>query len=311
MKHIIRSSTAALVAGVIAAGCSTTPSQSDTAAANVALGNAGHAIDQAASDPHVTQYASSELGRAHDSLRQAQTAWNEDHDLTTTTHLAYLAQQRAVTAKELADQRAAQDAVQVAAAERDHALSVAAAGRRGKPGAEATGTGQVQVAIAGFATGRAELPAAMLPKIDELATMLRDNPDRKIVIQGHTDSIGHPGSNKTLAMQRAQAVRVALYRRGVDPSRVVIESFGETNPVASNDTSAGRRANRRADVMLAEPQAQMARSSTESPGAAATGQSGTSGQTQSGQNEPPAQNQPPVQNEQQKQQPVPEQQPAQ
>jgi outer membrane protein OmpA-like peptidoglycan-associated protein len=283
MKHIIRSSTGLLIAGVLAAGCSTSPSQSDTAAANMALGNAGHAIDQAANDPHVTQYASSELGRAHDSLRSAQTAWNEDHDLTTTTHLAYLAQQRAVTAKELADQRAAQEAVRVAAAERDHALSVAAAGRRGKPGAEATG--QVQVAIEGFATGRAELPAAMMPKIDQLATMLRDNPDRTIVILGHTDSIGSPGSNKTLAMKRAQAVRVALYRRGVDPSRVVIESSGETNPVASNDTSAGRRANRRADVMLAEPQAQMARSSTESPGAAATGQSGTSGQTQSGQNE--------------------------
>jgi flagellar motor protein MotB len=121
----------------------------------------------------------------------------------------------------------------------------------------------------------------MMPKIDELATMLRDNPDRKIVIQGHTDSIGRPGHNKTLAMERAQAVRVALYRRGVDPSRVIIRPGGEDNPVASNGTSAGRWQNRRADVMMAEG-AQMARSDTGSPGAAATGQSGQSGQTQSG-----------------------------
>jgi hypothetical protein len=62
---------------------------------------------------------------------------------------------------------------------------------------------------------------------------------------------------------------------------VIIRPGGEDNPVASNDTSAGRRQNRRADVMMAEG-AQMARSDTGSPGAAATGQSGQSGQTQSG-----------------------------
>jgi outer membrane protein OmpA-like peptidoglycan-associated protein len=143
-------------------------------------------------------------------------------------------------------------------------------------------TGGTQVAIAGFASGRAELPAAMVPKIDQLATMLRDNPDRKVVIQGHTDSMGSAGRNKTLAMERAQAVRVALYRRGVDPARIVIQSSGEQNPVASNDTSAGRRENRRADVMLAEPAAQMGSSSA----GATTGQSGQNGQTgQSGQQE--------------------------
>jgi outer membrane protein OmpA-like peptidoglycan-associated protein len=281
MKHIIRSTTGLLVAGVIAAGCSSSPSQSDTAAANTAIGNAGHAIDQAASNPHVTQYASSELSRAHDSLRQAQTTWNDKHDLAATTNLAYLAQQRAMTAEELANQRASQEAVTVAAAERDHAVAAAIAARGSESPQATEPTGEVQVAISGFATGRAELPAAMMPKIDELATMLRDNPDRKIVIQGHTDSIGRPGHNKTLAMERAQAVRVALYRRGVDPSRVIIRPGGEDNPVASNDTSAGRRQNRRADVMMAEG-AQMARSDTGSPGAAATGQSGQSGQTQSG-----------------------------
>jgi outer membrane protein OmpA-like peptidoglycan-associated protein len=281
MKHIIRSTTGLLVAGVIAAGCSSSPSQSDTAAANTAIGNAGHAIDQAAANPHVTQYASSELSRAHDSLRKAQSTWNDDHDLAATTNLAYLAQQRAMTAEELANQRASQEAVKVAAAERDHAVASAIAARDSRSPQPTATNSEVQVAISGFATGRAELPAAMMPKIDELATMLRDNPDRKIVIQGHTDSIGRPGHNKTLAMERAQAVRVALYRRGVDPSRVIIRPGGEDNPVASNGTSAGRWQNRRADVMMAEG-AQMARSDTGSPGAAATGQSGQSGQTQSG-----------------------------
>jgi outer membrane protein OmpA-like peptidoglycan-associated protein len=281
MNHIIRSSTGVLLAGLIAAGCSTSPSQSDTAAANTAIANAAHSIDRAASDPHVTQYASSELGRAHDSLRKAQQTWNDHHDLATTTHLAYLAQQRASTAQELADERAAEESVRVAAAQRDHAMSVAAARRRGTPGA-AVSTNEAQFAVAGFATGKAELPATMMPKIDELAVMLKNNPGRTVVIVGHTDNVGSPGYNHTLAMERAQAVRVALYRRGVDLSRVTIRSSGEQNPVASNGTSAGRRENRRADVAIAEPEVQTAGAPRGTPGTTAVGQSGTSGQTGQG-----------------------------
>jgi outer membrane protein OmpA-like peptidoglycan-associated protein len=285
MKHIIRSSTAALIAGVLAAGCSSTPSQSDSATANAALGSAGHAIDQAANNPHVEQYASNELQRAQNSLHQAQTTWNEDHDLAATTNLAYLAQQRAATAQELANQRAAQDAVQVAAAERDHAVAVAMASRSQRGPSPTAAGAPGQLALSGFATGKAELPASMMPKIDELAAMLKNNPERKVVIEGHTDSVGSPGYNMTLAMQRAQAVRVALYRRGIDPSRVIVHAAGEHNPVASNSTSAGRQSNRRADVALAEPEAQMARAAPGGPGSTATGSSGQSGQTQSGQAE--------------------------
>src|SRR5438874_11890176 len=101
MKYIIRSTTGALLAGMIAAGCSTAPSASEQEAANTALSNAGQTIDRAAADPHVTQYASSELERANDSLAKAKTAWNDKHDLTNTMQFAYLAQQRAATAEQL------------------------------------------------------------------------------------------------------------------------------------------------------------------------------------------------------------------
>jgi outer membrane protein OmpA-like peptidoglycan-associated protein len=265
MKHIIRLTTGTLVVGMIAAGCSTTPSQSDTAAANAALGSAGHAIDKAAADPHVTQYASSELGRAKDSLNKAQSTWNDKHDLTETKQLAYLAQQRAATAKELADERAAEHALTVAVAERDRAVKLAAARRHARPGATA------QEALASFAFGKATLPADAMPKIDELATMLKNNPDRKIVIEGHTDNVGSPGYNKTLAMERAEAVRAALLQRGIDPSRIIVRSSGEANPVASNDTHAGRRENRRAEVILGEAGGQVA------TGGTSTGQSQQSG----------------------------------
>ena len=64
MKHIIRSTTGALAVAMIAAGCSTAPKASDVAAADSAIGNAGQAVDQAASDPHVAKYAPSELARS-------------------------------------------------------------------------------------------------------------------------------------------------------------------------------------------------------------------------------------------------------
>ena len=246
MKHIIRSTTGALAVAMIAAGCSTAPKASDVAAAESAIGNAGQAVDQAASDPHVVKYAPSELERASASLDQAKTAWSKKHDLKTTTHLAYVAQQRAATAQQLANERASEEVVRVAAVERDHAVQMAAARRPATPGTEVA-----QEGLAGFASGKAKLPPNSARAINDLATTLRDHPDSKVVIEGHTDNVGSPTYNQTLAMKRAEAVRAALLRYKVDPSRILVGAHGETNPVASNDTSAGRRENRRVDVTIA------------------------------------------------------------
>jgi outer membrane protein OmpA-like peptidoglycan-associated protein len=246
MKHIIRSTTGALVAAMIAAGCSTAPKASDVAAAESAIGNAGQAVDQAASDPHVAKYAPSELERASASLDQAKAAWSKKHDLKTTTHLAYIAQQRAATAQQLANERASEEVVTVAAAERDHAVHMAATARPAP-----TGTEVAQEGLAGFASGKAKLPPNSARAINDLATTLKDNPDSKVVIEGHTDSVGSPTYNQALAMKRAEAVRAALLRYKIDPSRILVGAHGEANPVASNDTSAGRRENRRVDVTVA------------------------------------------------------------
>jgi outer membrane protein OmpA-like peptidoglycan-associated protein len=247
MGHIIRSSTGALVAGMIAAGCASNPPASDVAAANTAISNAGQAIEHASADPHVAQYAPGELERASESLRKAKTAWNDKHDLKTTTHLAYLAQQRASTAQELANGRAAEQAVTVAAAQRDQAVSTVVAQRQAAPAPTATGE---QQGLAGFAFGRARLPADAKPTIDELATTLKNNPDQMVVIEGHTDNVGPPEYNRMLAMQRAKAVRAALVREGVESGRITLQALGEQNPVASNDSPEGRKENRRAQVII-------------------------------------------------------------
>lgn len=157
MNHILRSATGAVVAGIIATGCATSPPASEVAAARTAIDNAGQAIDHASADPHVAKYAPSELERATASLQKAKAAWNDKHDLTATRHLAYLAQQRAATAQEFANERAADDAVKVAAAELNQTMTVAIEHRPGKPSAIAE---LAQKDLVGFAPGTAKIPAS-------------------------------------------------------------------------------------------------------------------------------------------------------
>lgn len=235
MNHILRSATGAVVAGIIATGCATSPPASEVAAARTAIDNAGQAIDQASADPHVVKYAPSELERATASLQKAKAACNDKHDLTATRHFAYLAQQRAATAQEFANERAADDAVKVAAAELT--MTVAIEQRRGKPSAIAE---LAQKALVGFAPGTAKIPASAKRALDELAATLKSNPEREVVIEGYTDNVGGPRYNQALALKRAAAVRTALLQRGIASSRIAIRSLGEGNPASSNASRIGR-----------------------------------------------------------------------
>ena len=253
---------------MLAAGCATAPPASDVAAANAAISNAGQAVDQAAANPHVTKYASSELERATGSLDKAKAAWTDKHDVRAATHFAYLAQQRAATAQELANGRASEDAVKLATVQRDQVVSVAAAERAERAKREA---GQMERSLAGFGVGAAKLPAQGMPMIDELAATLKSNTGQMVVIEGHTDSVGSPGYNQALALDRAEAVRTALIRRGIATDRITIRSHGEQAPVASNGDSAGRRENRRAQVIVGEMETRMMGSSRGSTEATSSG----------------------------------------
>jgi outer membrane protein OmpA-like peptidoglycan-associated protein len=244
MKHFIRSGTGALLAGMIAAGCSTTPPASQVTAANTALSDAGQAIEHASADPHVAQYSGSELERANDSLGKAKAAWADKHDLQATEHYAYMARQRAATAQELASARAADGAVMVAAARRDTAVSRVVAERHTERAAT------MEQDLAGFASGGARLPPNATRVLDQMVSALKENPGRNVVIEGHTDNVGGPKYNQRLALERAQAVRSVLIRHGIEAGRITVRSLGEENPVASNDTSIGRMGNRRAQVII-------------------------------------------------------------
>ena len=78
----------------------------------------------------------------------------------------------------------------------------------------------------------------------------RVNPDMVIELQGSTDSVGTPAYNKALGDRRAKAVFDYLKSKGINPNRLNEVSFGETKPVATNATDAGRAQNRRVDFVI-------------------------------------------------------------
>jgi outer membrane protein OmpA-like peptidoglycan-associated protein len=88
-------------------------------------------------------------------------------------------------------------------------------------------------------------------KLYPLATLLKDEPQRNIVIEGYTDSTGDEVYNQKLSERRAATVRDFLASAGVDPGRVSVRGYGEEHPVASNENENGRRENRRVEIIVA------------------------------------------------------------
>lgn len=101
-----------------------------------------------------------------------------------------------------------------------------------------------------FDTGSARLNAGAFDRLRSLAATLNRYPESDIVIKGHTDSQGTEEYNQTLSERRADGVRNFLIAEGVAPSRITAIGFGETLPVASNTTAAGRQQNRRVEVEI-------------------------------------------------------------
>jgi outer membrane protein OmpA-like peptidoglycan-associated protein len=85
-----------------------------------------------------------------------------------------------------------------------------------------------------------------------VARIMRNEPERSIVIEGFTDDRGREEVNRRLSERRAQAVRAALADAGVEPGRIVARGLGESYPVASNASPAGRQLNRRVEILIGE-----------------------------------------------------------
>jgi OmpA-OmpF porin, OOP family len=127
-------------------------------------------------------------------------------------------------------------------------------------GARATSTVNVQVVRPAqktytfqdvhFDFDRYNLKPEALKILDEAVTTLRENPDLRVTIEGHCDSIGTAEYNLALGERRANAVRDYLVNRGVAAGRMETVSYGEERPKADNNTEEGRALNRRASLVV-------------------------------------------------------------
>jgi outer membrane protein OmpA-like peptidoglycan-associated protein len=103
-----------------------------------------------------------------------------------------------------------------------------------------------------FDTGRSDIKYNLRPILDQFAQGLNNQPNTEIRIVGHTDSTGSDAVNNPLSFDRAASARDYLASRGVDSRRIQIDGRGSREPIASNNSDAGRAANRRIEIFLAE-----------------------------------------------------------
>lgn len=104
-----------------------------------------------------------------------------------------------------------------------------------------------------FDTGSALVKPDLQGEVDRVARVLAQYPSTIIKVEGHTDSKGSKEYNMSLSKKRAESVRALLFRQGVGHRWIEVTGFGETRPIASNDTEAGRQKNRRVDVKVVPP----------------------------------------------------------
>lgn len=102
-----------------------------------------------------------------------------------------------------------------------------------------------------FTSGKSDLlPAAQVKLNDVAKALIEQDPDSKMVVEGHTDSQGAAAANQELSQKRAQSVRDYLVSRGIAGDRVTAQGFGPTRPVGENNSPEGRANNRRVEIVV-------------------------------------------------------------
>lgn len=107
-----------------------------------------------------------------------------------------------------------------------------------------------------FAVNSADISPYSTPRIETFAAFLSQNKNAHVQIQGHTDSDGSNASNQSLSQRRAASIMRALGNLGIDTGRLTARGFGESQPIASNTTKAGKQQNRRIVAQISYPTAQ-------------------------------------------------------
>lgn len=100
-----------------------------------------------------------------------------------------------------------------------------------------------------FDTGKSTIKPDSLPIVDQIAALMKSSPALQLGLEGNTDNVGNPQSNKALSLARAQAVVAAVAGKGIVTSRMTAVGYGQDKPVADNGTEAGKAQNRRVDLV--------------------------------------------------------------
>jgi len=104
-----------------------------------------------------------------------------------------------------------------------------------------------------FSFNQYDLKPGAQQKLGQLAELLASYPERGILIEGHTDSVGNKEYNQKLSEKRAQSVRKFLAQQGMEKQKLIARGYGEGYPVANNNTPVGRQENRRVEVVILNP----------------------------------------------------------
>ncbi len=245
----------ALILGAGLAACSTTPNKN--------LEQARQNYDSLQSEPKALKLAALETQDAAQTLESAEKAFNKGEDEETVDQLAYLANQKVELAKQTVALRTAEQKLNNMAALRTQARLEARDAQisklqeelnaRLKQDLDAEPTERGAVITFGdllFDLNKAELRPAAYPKIQKLAAVLKEFPERKVLVEGFTDSTGSDQYNLDLSRRRAESVQIALARQGVDISRISTRGYGEAFALNDNSTPAARAMNRRVEVTV-------------------------------------------------------------
>ncbi|MCX7099706.1 MAG: OmpA family protein [Methylococcales bacterium] len=244
-----------LIAIAVLSGCASAP--------NPTLNEAHSSYNNARNDAEIVNLAPLELKDASDTLGRADAAFGENEETGTVTNLAYVAKQQVEIAKQTAKRKTAEQAVTSSAASRtavqlDARTAEADAAKKQiallkEMNAQKTERGMViTLGDVLFSTDRAELKPGGVRNVQKLADFLKEYPEYKVSVEGHTDSRGTDEHNQDLSERRAYAVQTELMAMAVGSDRVVARGYGEGFPVASNENSGGQQLNRRVEIILSD-----------------------------------------------------------
>jgi outer membrane protein OmpA-like peptidoglycan-associated protein len=169
------------------------------------------------------------------------------------TTQAEMARQQAATANQRASGAEAQAAAAQASASTVMAQNAELQRQLSELQAQQTERGMVvTLGDVLFEFGRADVKPGAEASLRKLSDFLQKNPARRILIEGHTDSVGSAEANNILSQRRAQAVANALQRMGVASDRIGTVGYGKDYPIADNNTDTNRALNRRVEVYIGD-----------------------------------------------------------